>query len=653
MSQDKTLEEDVFTGRIDWALWRKILQFARPYRAHLVWLSGLAVVVAFFDLFFPLLTGWLIDSLRAHDATGADPHIWQYLWMYIAVMLAFVAAIYTFIIMAGKITCGVSHDIRRSAFEKLQDLPFSFYDRKAVGWLMARLTSDCGRISGTMAWALLDVCWGAVCIVLVCGMMFWLSWHVAIWVVIGLLPLGFICRYFQVKLLLTSRALRKANSQTTAAFNEGIVGVRTTKSMVRETRNLEEFSHLADSMYGHARSNGLYESMFLPLVLGICGLGIALALWRGGIQVTIGGLTLGKLVTFLQYASFLQHPAWELASAITRIQGAQASAERVQTLLDADPEIVDSPEVLARIQNHSLEAQGVAGEIGPRASGRSDGDEESGEQARRLHAEAALDGHSARIETIEFRDVTFAYKAGQTVLRNFNLAVRAGETIALVGPTGGGKTTIVGLACRFYEPTSGQVLINGLDYRQRSLKWLQSNLGMVLQQPHLFSGTIRENIRYGRLKATDDDIEQAARMTNAHEFISQLEKGYDTQVGEGGNKLSTGQKQLIALARAIIADPQIFVMDEATSSVDTNTERAIQTAVERVLENRISFVIAHRLSTIRSADRIIVIDAGQILEEGTHHDLLAKRGRYYELYTNQFTHEQEDQMLHYETLEQA
>jgi ATP-binding cassette subfamily B protein len=264
----------------------------------------------------------------------------------------------------------------------------------------------------------------------------------------------------------------------------------------------------------------------------------------------------------------------------------------------------------------------------------------------------AIDGYSKRIETIEFRDVSFAYKAGQSVLGNFNLTVHAGDTIALVGPTGGGKTTIVGLACRFYEPTGGQVLINGVDYRQRSLKWLQGTLGMVLQQPYLFSGTVRENIRYGRLTATDAEVEDAATLTNAHDFIMQLEKGYDTPVGEGGNKLSTGQKQLIALARAIIADPQIFVMDEATSSVDTHTERAIQTAVERVLENRISFVIAHRLSTIKSADRILVIDAGQIVEEGTHHDLLALRGRYHELYTNQFTHEAEDQMLHYASAEE-
>ncbi|MEI8197785.1 MAG: ATP-binding cassette domain-containing protein, partial [Phycisphaerae bacterium] len=222
-----------------------------------------------------------------------------------------------------------------------------------------------------------------------------------------------------------------------------------------------------------------------------------------------------------------------------------------------------------------------------------------------------------------------------------------------VGPTGGGKTTIIGLLCRFYEPTSGQVLINGTDYRQRSLRWLQSNLGIVLQQPHLFSGTIRENIRYGRLTASDAEVEDAAQLVNAHDFITRLDKAYEAQVGEGGNQLSTGQKQLIALARAILAQPQVFVMDEATSSVDTATERAIQTAVERILKNRISFVIAHRLSTIRSAHRILVISTGQIVEYGTHHELLQQHGRYYELYTSQFTHEHEDQILHYTPAETA
>jgi ATP-binding cassette subfamily B protein len=336
----------------------------------------------------------------------------------------------------------------------------------------------------------------------------------------------------------------------------------------------------------------------------------------------------------------------ELANTLTMIQGAQASAERIQGLLDTDPDIKDSPDVLARVARHSKAAAPSPLE----GEGSGEGERTVHQRARLLGGDAlAPDGLPSHIETIEFRNVTFAYKEGQTVLRNFNLKVHAGQSIALVGPTGGGKTTIVGLVCRFYEPTEGQILINGIDYRDRPLRWLQSQLGMVLQQPHLFSGTVRENIRYGRLSATDEEIETAATVTNAHEFIAAMKDGYNTQVGEGGNQLSTGQKQLIALTRAILAAPQIFVMDEATSSVDTQTERAIQAAIDRVLENRISFVIAHRLSTIRSADRILVIGNGQIVQEGDHHELIRRRGKYFELYTNQFTHEREDEMLDYAT----
>jgi ATP-binding cassette subfamily B protein len=421
-----------------------------------------------------------------------------------------------------------------------------------------------------------------------------------------------------VRLLKTSRAQRKANSLTTAAFNEGIVGVRTSKSLVREEQNAAEFSLLTQAMYGHAVKNALYASMFWPMMLSVCGIGTALALRFGGLGVIHGQMSLGALATFLQIVFFIQFPVQELTNSITQIQGAQASAERVQSLLDEDVEIQDSPAVIERIAEQSQRARA---------------------------ANVAIDGMDAKIHSIEFRNVSFAYKGGQPVLSNFNLFVRAGESIAIVGPTGGGKTTIVGLACRFYQPTSGQILINGFDYRERSLQWLQSNLGMVLQQPYLFSGTVKENIRYGRLNATDDEIIHAAKLTEAHDFIELLKGGYDATVGEGGNQLSTGQKQLISLARAIIADPQIFVMDEATSSVDTQTERAIQSAIDRILRNRISFVIAHRLSTIKSASRILVVEAGRIIEDGNHHSLIRQRGHYCDLYTNQFTHDREKAVL--------
>jgi ATP-binding cassette subfamily B protein len=611
----QTMEEEVFTGRMDFALWRKMLQFALPHKTKILSLMALGGAVSFFDMCLPFLTGRIIDAVTAH---GASTSLRNFMIVYGIVIACFCACILTFIAVAGRITVAISYDIRQTCFDKLQRLPFSYYDRKAVGWLMARMTGDCSNLSRVMAWSLLDMAWGSCALLGAIVLMMWLAWRLAVVVILIAPVLIVISRYFQVRLLKTSRDLRKANSQTTAAFNEGIVGVRTSKSMVREERNAEEFSHLTQAMYGHAVRNAIYASMFWPMMLSVCGIGTALALRFGGLGVIHGQLTLGALATFLQIVFFIQFPVQELTNSITQIQGAQASAERIQSLLDEDVEIEDSPAVIERIGRQSR--QGASSEV-------------------------AIDGMDARVDSIEFRNVSFAYKGGQAVLSDFNLRVRAGESIAIVGPTGGGKTTIVGLACRFYEPTSGQILINGVDYRERSLRWLQSNLGMVLQQPYLFSGTVMENIRYGRLAATDDEIIQAARLTEAHEFIELLKDKYNTTVGEGGNQLSTGQKQLISLARAITADPQIFVMDEATSSVDTQTEQAIQAAIDRILRNRISFVIAHRLSTIKSASRILVVEDGRIIEEGNHHSLIRRRGHYCDLYTNQFTHEREEAVL--------
>jgi ATP-binding cassette subfamily B protein len=337
-------------------------------------------------------------------------------------------------------------------------------------------------------------------------------------------------------------------------------------------------------------------------------------------------MTLGTLVAFINFAGQFFNPINQMARVLTEMQAAQAAGERVMGLLATEPKIRDSEAVRQR----RAEAESPAASdsrFQPPCSG------------------LAQDGYPANIDSIEFRQVTFAYEEGSPVLRDFNLTVRAGQTIALVGQSGGGKSTIVSLVCRFYEPTQGELLINGVDYRQRSLHWLQSQLGIVLQTPHLFKGTVRENIRYGRLDATDAEVEEAARLVNAHEFITQMEQGYDTPVGEGGNRLSTGQRQLVSFARALLARPQVFVMDEATSSIDTETEQAIQAGIERILAGRISFVIAHRLSTIRRADRILVINRGLIEESGTHDELLRRRGHYHELYTSQFRREREEAVL--------
>lgn len=607
------LEEDVFSGKLNLQLWRKLSRFLRPYRVQVGQLVLLAMLVAACDVALPILTGKVVQAVR--DGGGTEV-LWPYAVGYAAAFCVLAGCIFCFIMVCGQIAVGVSADVREATFDKLQRLQFAYYDKRNVGWLMARLTSDCNSLSRVAAWGLLDITWGTTVLISMAVAMFILNWQLAL-IVCGIAPILFLASwFFQVRLLKTSRQMRKTNSLLTGAFNEGIVGVKTTKSLVREERNLEEFQNLSGRMFEHAIRNATYSALFIPTVGLVCSIGVAMALWNGGGDVVSRVIEVGLLVTFLQYAQHIAGPAQELANTITMVQNAQASAERIQGVIDEPVTIEDSPEVAARIDSHS-----------PLCNGH------------------AIDGGSKSIREVRFENVTFGYDPKTPVLHDFSLCVRAGQTVALVGATGGGKSTIVSLVCRFYEPTSGRILFDGVDYRQRSLAWLQGSLGIVLQQPHLFSGTIRENIRYGRLNATDDEVVAAAKLTNAHAFIEKFRDGYDTNVGEGGNQLSTGQKQLISLARAVIADPQIFVMDEATSSVDTQTERDIQTAVERILAGRIAFVIAHRLSTIRNADIICVIDQGRVIEQGNHHELIRKRGRYFELYTNQFVQEHEEGLM--------
>lgn len=605
-----THEDELAPPKFNLTSWRRMLVIARPFRSHIVGLIVLGICVAGFDAMIPYFNKRIIDDVR--DQAGNARLVRDFVF-YGGMMFCFAVSIWGFIMVAGRISTGFAYTLRQTAFKHLQELSFSFYDKKAVGWLMARMTSDIGTLARTLAWGQLDLAWGLTVLPFTAGMMIYLHWKLALLVLLTWPIIICTAIWFQKRMLAISRQQRKANSATTAAYNEGLQGVRTTKSMGREDKNLTEFQVLSGTMYNLSLRNALYNALLVPLLTAICFLGVAIALYKGGYDVAVNaslaeyGFTVGTLFAFIQYATFIQFPVQQLAQTMTNIQSAQVSVERVQSLLDTQPEIGDGDAVGSLTPSESL---------------------------------------PTHIHTIEFRNVSFGYVPAHPVLHHFNLTVRGGQSVALVGPTGGGKSTIVSLACRFYQPTSGEVLINGIDYRKLPLAWLQSRLGMVLQQPHLFSGTIAENIRYGRLSATDAEIEHASKLAGAHEFISAFKDGYQTKVGEGGNRLSTGQKQLISLARAIIADPQIFVMDEATSSVDTQTERQIQAAVDRVLEGRISFVIAHRLSTIKRADIILVISAGRVIEQGNHHDLLALKGKYYELYTNQFTQEHEEELMH-------
>ncbi len=622
------LQEEQFQRQLDFRLWRRILRQVGCYWQALVGLVVGGLIIAAIDVLLPMMTGRVIDLATT---TGVDHELKRQCIYYFALISLMALMIWAFIVYGGQVATGYAYDARRAAFARLQTLSFSFFDKRPVGWLMARLTSDAERVSNVIPWFLLDLAWGISLIVGITVMMFHLNAVLATYVIMIVPPLAVVSIVFQRKLLRSQRMVRKVNSQITAGFNEAIMGVRTTKTLVREQANLSEFQDLTIEMRVHSVRNALQAAAYLPLVITLGSVGIGLALWRGGLQVP-GEMTLGTMVAFMQYAAFFYIPIQELSSRFTELQAAQASAERLQGLIDTEPEITDNIELIARMN-----------EITRNDSASDLADEKK--IITQTSDERAIDGHENRIERIAFRDVTFEYNTGEAVLVDFSLTVNAGETIALVGATGSGKSTIVSLLCRFYEPTRGTIEINGLDYRQRSLHWLQSNLGIVLQAPHLFSGSVKDNIRYGRLEATDDEIVRAAKLVNAHDFISKLEDQYDTEVGEGGNRLSTGQKQLVSLARAVLADPQIFILDEATSSVDTEAEQLIQEGIETLLSGRINFIIAHRLSTVRSADRILVIDKGWVIESGTHSELIGKRGAYYKLYSNQFAREGQERVL--------
>jgi len=583
-------EEDVPThNRIDMKLWRRILAHAHPYRGSLAGLAFAGMIVAACDVALPRVTGAIIDNAISHGG-----RIWAYGLLYLAIGVFMASMVRLFIRLAGIAATGVAYDLRRSAFAKLQELSFSYYDHRPVGWMMARLTSDCDRISSTLPWTLLDVVWGGLLLSGITVMMFWMNWRLALVVLCIVPPLSVVTTIYQRKLIRMQRLARRTNSKITAGFSEGIMGVRTSKSFVREEENLKEFQALSGEMFRYSVESARYAAVYLPIVMTIGATGVGLSVWRGGLLTQSGALPLGQLVAFMQYAGLFHQPIQELAERFSGVQAAQVSAERLQSLLDAVVEIQDGPEL----------------------------------------DRSPVDG---RIREIVFDRAAFSYAQGGTVLTDFNLRIRSGECVALVGETGGGKSTVAKLLCRFYEPTEGNIRIDGVDYRKRSLHWLQSSLGIVLQEPHLFSGTIRENIRYGRLNATDGEIDNVAGQVGVSKFIAGFPDGFATEVGEGGNRLSTGQKQLVALARALLADPQILVLDEATSSVDTETEQQIQAAIEVVLKGRISLVIAHRLSTIRAADRILVIDHGRISEQGTHAELVCrKEGAYAQLYTQQF-----------------
>jgi ATP-binding cassette subfamily B protein len=589
------IEEEEYTSNLTGPVFKRIIGLMKP---HWKWVVGFFVTIALTsstDAYFTYINKGFVDQGISVKDPAALMHLAT---IYGSIILFQAITVFTFVYLAGVLGERIQYDLRKIMFDHLQELSLSYYSQNAVGRLIARVTSDSGRVADLMTWGVVDTTWAAMNITTSLIFMAIINWRLALIVSVIIPIMIVIAVQFRKKILVEFRNSRRANSKITGAYNENIQGVRVVKALGREDENLKEFQVLTGTMYHASYRAAWLSALFLPTVQIIAAVALGVIVWYSGDQITVGLMTIGGINAFVSYLTFMMWPVQDLARVYAEMQHSIASAERIFKLIDTPPEVHNRPD--------AVPTQTLMGEI-------------------------------------EFNHVHFYYEDRKPVLTDFTLKVQAGETIALVGPTGGGKSTIVNLLCRFYEPREGAIHINGRDYTEYTMESIHSRIGIVLQTPHLFSGTVRDNIRYGRLDASDEDIVEAAKIAGAHDFIVTLEKSYDQNVGESGNLLSVGQKQLISLARAVLARPELFIMDEATSSVDTLTEALIQRGMEALMKGRTSFVIAHRLSTIRRAHRIVVIEDGKIAEQGTHAELLRMRGHYYKLYTQQFRHELEVQ----------
>jgi ATP-binding cassette subfamily B protein len=579
--------------KLNLRLWKRLFPYLKMVRKQIVAVVVFMLLSALTESAYPMFTSFAVNNFITLGATRG-------LTVFALVFLAFIVFEGVTVILFSRQSIAIEmfmgRMLRRSCFVHLQELPLSFFSTTSVGFLLARVMSDSERISGMVAWGFAQAAWNVCYILSALVIMFTVNYRLAL-LLLAVIPLIVIINIlFQKRILIVNRRVRAVNSRITGAYNEGITGAKSSKTLVIEDRNIDDFGKLTSAMYRETVRGALLSSIMLPLILFCGSVALGAVLYRGGILVRENLLDFGVLAAFISYAVGIIEPVVQTAGIFTELISAQVGIERVTALLDAPKTVTDTPEVVERY---------------------GDAFEPKRENWEPVKGD------------ITFEKVWFRYPDGdEYVLEDFNLHIPAGTTVAIVGETGAGKSTLVNLACRFYEPTRGRVLIDGRDYRERSQLWLHSALGYVLQDPHLFSGTVLENIRYGRLEATDDEVKAAARLVSADAVAGKLENGYQTDVGEGGDRLSTGEKQLVSFARAVLADPPIFVLDEATSSIDTETEQLIQKAVSHILKGRTSFIIAHRLSTIRRADLILVVDDGRIIERGTHEALIGRNGRY-------------------------
>ena len=579
----------------------KLLPFVKPYKKIMISMIIMGALSSLIDSIYPLFNQYALNHFIALKTT--DTFV-PYIIVYIVILIVFVILNFVSTTWAGKIEMSVNRDLRNASFNHLQELSFSYFNQNNVGYVHARVMSDTGRIGQLVSWDMMDMVWQGSYLLFVLINMALINIHLAMYIML-IIPFAVILIiFFQKKLVALNRKIREINSKITSNFNEGITGAKSIKTLVVENKINHDFDVDSDDMEKTSVLAGRYSALFSSLVTMLSSITLAIILWKGGMINQEGIIMIGTLSVFMTYALNMLEPIQSIVGGIARLIAIQVNIERFTTLLETQSDVADRVEVVEKY-----------------------GDT--------FHPKK--ENWETVYGDVEFKDVSFKYPDGnEMVLEHFDLKVPQGTNVAIVGETGAGKSTLVNLVCRFFEPTYGQVLIDGKDARDRSQLWLHSNIGYVLQTPHLFSGTVRDNLRYGKPDATDEEIWKALKLVNADFVIDKMDQGLDSEVGEGGDMLSTGEKQLISFARAILADPKILVLDEATASIDTLTEKAIQDAIFTVIKGRTSFVIAHRLSTIVDADVILVVKDGKIIERGKHTELMQAHGYYYDLYTRQY-----------------
>ena len=595
------MSEEKKTTSLPWFGLPRLFPYIKKYRNKLIMMALLGVGASLLDSIMPLFNRYVLDHFVAEntlDTLGA------FVGLYILTILVKVACDFTSTYTGGKVEMGINRDLRDASFRHLQTLSFSYFNQNNVGYIHARVMSDTGRIGEMVSWGMMELIWNGAYLLSVILVMISVNARLAIYVIMLLPAAVLLISFFQKKLIRYNRRIREINSTITSDFNEGITGARSIKTMVIEDTIRDDFRKDTGEMYRMSLRTGRTSALFSSSITLMSALVLAVVMWRGGNLTLQNVIRIGTLSVFMSYALGMIEPIQGLIQTMSNLIAIQVNIERFTNLMNTVSDVADTPEVIEKYGDT----------FAPKK-----------------------ENWEPLVGDVEFKDVSFMYPDGnEMVLEHFDLKVPHGTNAAIVGKTGAGKSTLVNLVCRFFEPTEGQVLIDGRDARERSQLWLHSNIGYVLQTPHLFSGTVRDNLRYGKPDATDEEIMAALKLVSADFVIEKMDKGLDSEVGEGGDMLSTGEKQLLSFARAILADPRILVLDEATSSIDTVTEKAIQDAIQKVIKGRTSFMIAHRLSTVVDADIILVVRDGKIIERGKHSELMKKRGYYYSLYTRQF-----------------